>query len=49
MKGKLQVEKACQGCPSCRQEYDTTEPCVQRKFYGVELVNNEKVLSQVNE
>jgi hypothetical protein len=36
------MEKLVQNCPGCKKEYETTETCVQRKFYGAQLINNTK-------
>ncbi len=43
------MTKLIKVCPACKKEYKTTETCVLRKFYGAELVKNEKVLSEVKE
>jgi DNA-directed RNA polymerase subunit M/transcription elongation factor TFIIS len=43
------LKKLVKVCPACKKEYETTETCVLRKFYGAELIKNEKVLSEVKE
>ena len=43
------MKKLVKVCPACKKEYETTETCVQRKYYGAQLLNNANILSEVNE